>query len=207
MSQVDATARITDVLAVGSRLQNQNTGVAWVSVPLENGTTSKQIFWADTSRWTGQPANLSAIPEGATRTTLGELAGPPSIAERLSYYRLAELAEADHANYLKGFQITGNALGTVGGLLAYGSLLNMAYDASDAYQSGDTARALTLVRDWSLGNVGAALLGAVTFEGMSASPDMAGQARPDGNRHCCGSCYRCQSAGGLSGARIRRGVR
>lgn len=175
MSEAEATARVTDLLAVGSRMQNQNTDVAWKLkldgqgnvVKDQLGNPVKEVVWADTSKLTGQAANPATIPAGAIQTTLGELAGPPSLAEIASYRNLAELPVASYTSYLKAFEVTGNALGKVGGLLAVGSLIYTGSKAWEAYQSGDTAGALTMVRDWTLGNVGAAFLGGMAFQGTA----------------------------------------
>ncbi len=91
----------------------------------------------------------------------------PSVAERLALTNIMEIPGVNYAKYLETFSKTGNWLGSIGGVLAYGSLLKMAYDASAAVQNGDPITAQELVRDWCLGTVGAAVLGGMAFAGAA----------------------------------------
>ncbi|WP_317616843.1 calcium-binding protein, partial [Nostoc sp. PA-18-2419] len=159
LSPSDANSRVTELVSFNSRMATENLPIA---------TEGGKITWADLSRYTGE--SPKAIPSGATSSILGEIAGKPTADYMASIKNLSASFEevglnAKYWGYVEG---AGNLLGTVGGLMMAASFASMAYDAYNAYQSGDTAGALTLVRDWSLGSAGALLAGGLAFEGSAA---------------------------------------
>jgi Ca2+-binding RTX toxin-like protein len=156
LGQVEANRFVSDIVSISSRLNLPQIEIA---------TESGKVVWTDTSRWTGVAPGPA--PVGATVIDLGAIAGALSIGDRLTLTNIMEIPGVNYAKYLETFSKTGNWLGTIGGVLAYGSLLKMAYDASAAEQAGDPITARELVRDWCLGSVGAAVLGGMAFAGAA----------------------------------------
>jgi Ca2+-binding RTX toxin-like protein len=156
LGQTEANRFVSDIVSIASRANLPEIGVA-----VQDG----RIVWADVSRWTGVPPELA--PLGSTVTDLGAIVGPPSMGDRLALTNVLEIPGVNYARYLEAFSKTGNWLGSIGGVLAYGSLLKVAYDASDAVQAGDPITAQELIRDWCLGSVGAAVLASMAFAGTS----------------------------------------
>ena len=168
MSVADATSTLREALSFASRVETQNLSVA-VSSAVVDGKVVKTIEWVDTSRWTGLPSDTSRIPDGATRTTIGELAGPPTGEYMASVDRLAtrisQTLEMD--KYYSGIDTAGKWLGTIGGVFATIDAARTAWNANEAFQAGNTAGAIEIIRDWAMGTSAAFIAGALGFAGAS----------------------------------------
>ncbi len=168
MSNEAATESVRQLISFKSSLETQTTEVGVKQVPGENGVMQQRIVWMDTSKWaTG--VEVTKFPLGATRTTLGELAGPPS-SEYVASLRnivtqLQQTANIDR--YWSTVDQVGKVLGTVGGVLAVADLVSTAWKANEAWQAGHQDHALQLVRDWSLGTTGAFLAGGLAYQGAA----------------------------------------
>ncbi len=168
MSNEAATEAVRKLISFKSGLETQTTEVGVELVPDPNGVMQQRITWMDTSKW-AVGVEVPEFPQGATRTTLGELAGPPSAEYVASLSNLVTQLEqtANIDRYWTSVEQAGKVLGTVGGILAVADLVRTAWQANEAWQAGHQDQALQLVRDWSLGSTGAFLSGCLAFQGAA----------------------------------------
>jgi|GEM_PF-2091567 len=168
MTNDAATDAVRQLISFKSSLEIQNTAIGVELVPGENGVLQQRITWMDTSKW-AVGVEVPQFPQGATRMTLGELAGPPSaeyVASLSNFVtQLEQTANIDR--YWTSVEQAGKVLGTIGGVLAVADLVRTALQANEAWQAGHQDQALQLVRDWSLGTAGAFLAGGLAYQGAA----------------------------------------
>jgi len=168
MTNDAATDAVRQLISFKSSLEIQNTAIGVELVPRENGGMQQRITWMDTAKW-AVGVEVPEFPQGATRMTLGELAGPPSaeyVASLSNFVtQLEQTANIDR--YWTSVEQAGKVLGTIGGVLAVADLVRTALQANEAWQAGHQDQALQLVRDWSLGTAGAFLAGGLAYQGAA----------------------------------------
>ncbi|MEJ8849680.1 hypothetical protein [Variovorax rhizosphaerae] len=130
---------------------------------------SGNITWVDAAKLLGDPAAAKPIPADATIGSLGDLMGALSKSQlgELSSLSSAMDAVSNNQTFWRGIGATEAGLGVLGAFALGFTAAEAAIRAKEAYDMDDPITAQTIVRDWSLGTVGAMAAGGLAFEGAA----------------------------------------
>lgn len=168
MASGDVQLLIRELLSFRSRLDTQPISIAWEYKP--DGSGTQRITWLDVQKWTGTATDPATIPAAAIKPTFGDIAGPftaeymQQVSDMNAKIGLANL-DAKYWGYIDS---NGKLLGSVGGVMVAVSFVDMAYKASQAWESGDHEGAAKLATEWVGGSIGGMVLGAAAFKGAAA---------------------------------------